>query len=191
MSFVTCEIGDEPASARLRAPVVPPGAVLSLRRLLGQDAWDAVRRRAYAVAGRSCRVCHGTGEAWPVAASPEWEFDLSTEAETGYGTQRLVDVVALCPGCLEARNDLLSYALGFCDAPSRSAVARLVGLYGLGEEEVAEAVEAAAIESAKLCDVPWVLDLSWLAEAGPFESVPELEDRTARVLVDGVVMGGL
>jgi len=65
----------------------------NLRSLLPRKDWDRIRRQVYNLADYHCRICGGQGKQHPVEAHEFWLYDDAAE------TQRLTDVMALCPMC--------------------------------------------------------------------------------------------
>ena len=77
---------------KLGFELVPDGCwYLNLRSLLPPAGWDAVRKAAYARAGGKCSVCGVPCKR--LEAHERWGYDIPTK------TQKLEDVVALCPAC--------------------------------------------------------------------------------------------
>jgi hypothetical protein len=142
---------------RLSVELVPStswGA--NLRSLLSQDAWDRLRRFAYRRAGYRCEVCGGRGSAHPVECHELWEFDDAARV------QRLVGLVALCPGCHAVKH------LGrtMVEGDSEAALARLGRINGWSETDVDAYVELVFDIWSVRSDVEWRLDLGWLARHG-------------------------
>lgn len=189
--FEFCDIGNEPCTRLMEPPVVPGASVTSLKSLLCDADWDKVRRFVYTRAGRSCQLCGGIGDTWPVAAEPYWEFDQSAEALKGYGRQWLVDVIALCPACLQARGDIRAYIRGMTQRCPETAVEILAKSREINYEQASDLIEDAALKSVRLGSIPWAVDLSWLVDTCGFDKHPTLADRSVFVLIDGVVVGGL
>ena len=75
----------------------------SLYHLLPTDAWDKIRRNAYARAGYKCSMCGTRGK---LEAHEKWEYDDERALQT------LVDVIALCHRCHEVKHISRTYAVG-------------------------------------------------------------------------------
>ena len=80
----------------------------NMRALMPKDEWRAfARNHVYSKTGYVCLVCGGRGPQWPVEADEVWRFEHSSS------TQRLHNVVPLCPACHEVRT------CGFATAQGR------------------------------------------------------------------------
>jgi hypothetical protein len=86
--------GAAPVSRPLTAELIPSGLWwVNLRSILRPSEWDAVRQAVYAAAGSRCELCGGVGQQHAVEAHELWAWDLLQHE------QRLIRLVALCPGC--------------------------------------------------------------------------------------------
>ena len=188
--FDVFEIGSERPTAVLEIPLCPDGASLSLKNALCSEDWDVVRKFVYTRAGRSCQVCGDIGPEWPVAAEPLWVFDTSSVARSSYGRQRLVDVVALCPDCLSARNDAKAYVRGADDVCREETLSKFSSSHKLSFDNVFDMLEKARVQSVRMVDFSWALELSWLVTSGVFDVAPQL-DLSVVTVIDGVIVGGL
>lgn len=65
----------------------------NLRSALPKEAWDRIRKKAYARAGGKCMICGALSSR--LDAHEQWEYDDEK------GVQRLVNVVAVCRACHE------------------------------------------------------------------------------------------
>lgn len=79
---------------KLNFGLVPDSCWYSnLRSCLPKDAWDRIRRKAYARAGGKCMICGASSQR--LEAHEHWEYDDKT------GVQKLANVVAVCRACHE------------------------------------------------------------------------------------------
>lgn len=79
---------------KLNFELVPDSCWYSnLRSALPKEAWDRIRKKAYARAGGKCMLC-GAPTA-RLEAHEQWEYDDEK------GVQKLVNVVAVCRACHE------------------------------------------------------------------------------------------
>lgn len=79
---------------KLNFELVPDSCWYSnLRSALPKEAWDRIRKKAYARAGGKCMICGALSSR--LDAHEQWEYDDEK------GVQRLVNVVAVCRACHE------------------------------------------------------------------------------------------
>ena len=77
---------------KLNFELVPDGCWhANLRSVLKKEAWDYVRKDAYARAGGKCMICGCKTDR--LEAHERWEYDEKN------GVQKLADVVAVCKRC--------------------------------------------------------------------------------------------
>lgn len=85
---------------KLTIELVPKGAWTdNLRKVLSTSEWDTVRRKVYQKYNYKCSIC-GVGK--QLHCHEAWEYNLKEH------TQKLVDLVALCPMCHHVKH--LGYA---------------------------------------------------------------------------------
>lgn len=83
--------------APLRIETIPQGSFgASLKNILTEGAWKAIRTRAYAAAGHVCQVC-GSGHS-AVECHEVWEYHTPASEET-WGVQTLKALLCVCPDC--------------------------------------------------------------------------------------------
>lgn len=79
---------------KLNFELVPDSCWYSnLRSALPKEAWDRIRKKAYARAGGKCMLCGAPTVR--LEAHEQWEYDDEK------GVQKLVNVVAVCRACHE------------------------------------------------------------------------------------------
>lgn len=79
---------------KLNFELVPDSCWYSnLRSELPKEAWDKIRKKAYALAGGKCMICGALSSR--LDAHEQWEYDDEK------GVQKLVNVVAVCRACHE------------------------------------------------------------------------------------------
>ncbi|MCM1438683.1 MAG: HNH endonuclease [Roseburia sp.] len=79
---------------KLNFELVPDSCWYSnLRSELPKEAWDKIRKKAYARAGGKCMICGAPSTR--LEAHEQWEYDDES------GVQKLKNVVAVCRACHE------------------------------------------------------------------------------------------
>lgn len=79
---------------KLNFELVPDSCWYSnLRSELPKEAWDKIRKKAYARAGGKCMICGALSSR--LDAHEQWEYNDEK------GVQKLVNVVAVCRACHE------------------------------------------------------------------------------------------
>jgi len=108
-----------------------------------------LRRRSYRDAGYRCEVCGGRGPAHPVECHEEWSYDDAALV------QRLVRMVALCPGCHEVKHLGRAHAIG----RGEGARAHLASVNGWDQATTADYVEAVFAQWESRSTHEWRLDV--------------------------------
>lgn len=137
---------------KLNFELVPDGCWYSnLRSLLSPAQWDAVRRDAYARSGGKCSVCGAKGR---LEAHEKWSYDERTF------TQKLEDVVALCPAC----HAVVHIGRTQLKGDENKAAEHFMKVNGCSYSDYRAALGKANEEHRRLNLVPeWKLDISWLS----------------------------
>lgn len=137
---------------KLNFELVPDGCWYSnLRSLLTPAQWDAVRRDAYARSGGKCSVCGAKGR---LEAHERWSYDERTF------TQKLEDVVALCPAC----HAVVHIGRTQLKGDESKAAEHFMKVNGCSYSDYRAALGKANEEHRRLNLVPeWKLDISWLS----------------------------
>lgn len=171
-------------------PNAPCTVESNLTKLLSPDHWKQVRRVAYQKTGGICQICDRTGAEWPVTGRPIWEFDRSTEHETGYGIQRLVDVIPICPDCLELYMVISGlYRYGYTSR-LEEALQYYSELTDTSPQDSERKIRLNGLKVAKLGKIPWALDVrTWLDNNGL--SHVQIIDRFVVQYLNGTIMGGM
>lgn len=137
----------------------------SLKNLLTDDCWKAVRKAAFRPAGYVCQVC---GEAdGPVECHEVWKYGEG--GGNGWGGQSLANLLCLCRECHEMFHPGLARLRGREQAASERISA--VNDWGRREEKEARMYGEAVHRTRSRRH--WSLDLSALAEFGTLEISPE------------------
>lgn len=143
--------------ARLTIELVPRTSWYSnVRSHVSEAEWDRLRKPVYQRAGSRCEICGGRGPAHPVECHEVWEYD--DEARI----QRLTGLIALCPACHGVKHLGRAHVKGRGD----DAIEQLMRVNGWTASRAEDYVDL-VLDIWKLrSQVPWRLDLSWLAERG-------------------------
>lgn len=64
-------------------------------RSLYRDRWKKLSREIREQCGHRCQICGGAS----MGCHEEWEYEYNASASSGYGVQRLREVVSLCEAC--------------------------------------------------------------------------------------------
>lgn len=80
---------------KLKIELIPDGSWgYNLRSVLPKELWNVVRKEAVVRSGGKCEIC---GRSYArLEAHEVWDFNIKTS------TQKLVNVIALCPLCHKA-----------------------------------------------------------------------------------------
>ena len=151
------EISERFGDARLTIELVPKTSWYSnVRSHVSESQWDRLRKPVYQRAQSRCEICGGRGPAHPVECHEVWEYD--DEARV----QRLAGLIALCPACHGVKHIGRSSIKGKGD----DAIEQLMRVNGWTASRAEDYVDL-VLDIWKLrSQVPWRLDLSWLAERG-------------------------
>ena len=94
---------------KLDFEIMPTGAWKNnLRNILSKPAWDFLRKDAYERFDHKCAICGCKPKR--LEAHERWEFDKLT------GTQKLMDVIAVCHACHSVIHIERTHVLGFEDS---------------------------------------------------------------------------
>ena len=146
---------DGGVQTRLTVELVPSTCwYTNVRSNVPEAAWDRLRRRVAAEAGRRCEICGGRGRRWPVECHEVWHYDDDTKV------QRLERLVALCPPCHEVKHAGLASTRGRLPA----VVEHLADVNGWSTEDAELYLEAAFEQWAGRSRHRWTLDISVLAD---------------------------
>lgn len=140
----------------------------TLKHILTEESWDALRKWVFRTAFGMCEVCNDTGPAWPVQANAVWTFHEAEQTDQGVrDVQRLQRIEVLCPDCYDARH--LDLALYRARTPERSEevfalhLPRIQSVTDATEEDVRAAFDLALEVKNERESAFWDrLDLSWL-----------------------------
>lgn len=133
--------------------LVPDGCWNSnLRTLLPAQAWDFIRKDAYARAGGKCAICGARGR---LEAHERWQYSV----KNGVGVQKLVDVIAVCRACHETIHIGRTSLLG----GEERAAEHFMKVNGVSYAEYRAALGKANEIHAELNKISeWALDLGYL-----------------------------
>ena len=166
----------ESKGLRLSVELVPATCWSSnLRSELPRPAWDVLRRRSYRDAGYRCEVCGGRGPAHPVECHEEWSYDDAALV------QRLVRMVALCPGCHEVKHLGRAHAIG----RGEGARAHLARVNGWDQATTADYVEAVFAQWESRSTHEWRLDVDALSAYGVTPPARPRAETSTRIVLAG------
>ena len=142
-----------PVSGPLTAELIPSGLWwVNLRSILRPAEWDAVRQAVYTAAGSRCELCGGAGRQHAVEAHEVWAWDLPRHE------QRLVRLVALCPGCHLVKHAGRARQIG----RGQEVLDQLQTVNGWSKAEARAHLKRAWDDWARRSTLDWRLDLSVL-----------------------------
>ena len=137
---------------KLNFEIVPTGAWNNnLRTVMSKQAWDFIRKDAYARANGRCSICGRAVKR--LEAHERWSYNKQTS------TQKLEDVIAVCHACHSVIHIGRTQLLGFED----SAITHFKKVNNCDYQGYIKALGAATEESVNLSTISeWNLDLTWL-----------------------------
>ena len=145
------------SGTRLTVELVPSTCWWSnVRTHVAPEAWERLRRATAAAAGNRCEICGGRGRRHPVECHEVWEYDDTRMV------QRLVRLIALCPGCHEVKH------VGLAEMRGRrgAALAHLARVNGWSVADADAYIEAAFEQWASRSRHEWILDCTVLEARG-------------------------
>lgn len=135
---------------KLNFQLVPDGCwYTNLRSALPREAWDKLRRAAYARAGGRCSICGATGR---LEAHEVWSYDDFS------CVQKLETVIAVCPACHAVIHIGRTALLG----KEKEAQAHFMKVNGCTQSEYHAALGEANRVHAERSRREWVTDISAL-----------------------------
>lgn len=139
---------------------------INLRNLLPREQWDKIRKDIYKKYAYRCSVCGCKGQKWPVECDEMWTYDTDQQ-RPWRGTVIFSGLVALCPGCHQAKH----FGKACVDGEENLAIARMCYLNGWSNEQVyQQAYEANSLWKER-SEMEWVFDFSLLKEKYGIELV--------------------
>ncbi len=137
---------------KLDFELVPDGCWYSnLRSILSKEAWDFVRKDAYARADGKCMIC-GTVSS-RLEAHEKWGYDEES------GIQKLTDVLAICKDC----HAVIHIGRTSLKGDESAACEHYMKVNGASYAEYRRALGEANRRHQSLNRVSeWALDLTWL-----------------------------
>lgn len=134
---------------KLEFELVPDGCWASnLRTLLPREAWDIIRKDAYARAGGKCMIC---GKPSKLEAHEQWSYDEKNHV------QKLENIIAVCHDCHACIHIGRTQTVGDEDA----AIAHYMKVNGCSYADyIRELGEANALHRRRNLVSEWALDLS-------------------------------
>jgi hypothetical protein len=124
----------------------------NVRSHVSKDEWDALRSVVFERAGRSCEVCGGKGDRWPVECHEVWHYDDAQYVQT------LVRMIALCPQCHEVKHLGLASVRG----KHEQALRHLAHVNGWSVSDARLYLEASLEQWSRRSQHQWTLDISYL-----------------------------
>lgn len=138
---------------KLNFELVPDSCWYSnLRSALPKEAWDIIRKKAYARAGGRCMICGAP--AARLEAHEQWEYDDTN------GVQRLKNIVAVCRPCHEVIHIGRTQLMG----REREACAHYMKVNGCTYAEYVKALGEANAVHRERSRREWQADVSRLKE---------------------------
>lgn len=142
---------------RLSIELVPSSCWFSnLRSLLTEEEWKDLKRRTFGAAGRTCLICRGRGEKWPVECHEVWGY------RDGASEQFLERLLALCPDCHEAKHP----GMASIEGRAEEALAHLARLNGWSLNAAQHYTALAFKEWQERSRKKWTIEVSLLHEYG-------------------------
>jgi len=136
---------------KLNFELVPDSCWYSnLRSALPKEAWDKIRKKAYARAGGRCMICGAPCNR--LEAHEQWEYDDEN------GVQRLKNIVAVCRPCHEVIHIGRTSLMG----REREASEHFMKVNGCNYAEYRKALGEANEKQCERSKREWTLDVSAL-----------------------------
>jgi hypothetical protein len=191
VSFDIITMGESPfETIEFPLPNAPSTVETSLKKIVRPADWLKLRKTAFAQTGGVCIVCEGAGAEWSVSGLPVWEFDRTTEDNHGYGTQRLINIIPLCPDCLQLHMVISGfYRYGF-DNKMDWAYELYAELCEIDLATSIDRIESQERKVASLEEVAWAIDISKFLRTPGLQDVQIIDTHVVQV-IDGVIMGGM
>lgn len=128
----------------------------NVRSHVSKEAWERLKKLTSERAGHRCEVCGGRGPLWPVECHEVFSYDDARHV------QKLVRLVALCPGCHEVKHIGLAGARG----RRREALAHLARVNNWSHADAELYLEVCFETWHRRSCHEWTLDLTYLEELG-------------------------
>lgn len=122
----------------------------NLRSALPKEAWDRIRKKAYARAGGKCMICGAPTTR--LEAHEQWEYDDEK------GVQKLINVIAVCRACHEVIHIGRTQLMG----REREASEHFMKVNGCTYAEYRKALGEANEKHRERSRCEWRLDVSEL-----------------------------
>lgn len=139
---------------KLTVDVLPESSWYRNCRSLAPEKWDVARKISYQLAGYACEICGGRGKGHPVECHEVWTFDFPEE------TQRLTDLIALCPLCHKVKH----LGLAIHQGKGRAAKNHLMKINDWDRAQTSEYLQK-VVEEAFMRDMAvlyWQIDIAYL-----------------------------
>lgn len=124
----------------------------NLRSELPKEAWDIIRKKAYARAGGKCMICGAPTTR--LEAHEQWEYDDEK------GVQKLKNVVAICRPCHEVIHIGRTQLTG----REREAASHFMKVNGCSYADYIKALGEANAKHRERSKREWQLDVSLLPQ---------------------------
>jgi hypothetical protein len=156
----------------IRSDLLPPRTHGSnLRGIMSQTVWNALRFPVNDAAGGRCQICGDipirNGKQTRTDCHEKWAF----EYQGPHPVQRLVALVALCPGCHEVQHSGRARVQG----RERDVIQRLQRLNGWTYQQAIADLERSSERCRLLDTIDWNLDLRALTGRISVEGHPTLQ----------------
>lgn len=129
---------------------------VNVRSHVSKGEWERLKKLTFGRAGHRCEICGGRGPKWPVECHEVFAYDDARHV------QKLVRLVALCPGCHEVKH----FGLAGVRGRRREALAHLARVNGWSQADAELYLEACFETWHRRSCHEWTLDLTHLEELG-------------------------
>lgn len=144
----------------------------NVRKTHAGSTWDRLREACYVRAGHRCEICNGVGRRHPVECHEIWEYDDK------FHIQKLLGLIALCPGCHEVKH--IGLALKKGPVAFQRAYERLAKVNQWPDWLVEGYIERQFAIHDIRSQFKWTLDLSWLDDCERYIAESVAVGREAR-----------
>jgi len=150
----------QPPEPKLTIEMIPQSCWYeNLRKELGREGWDRVRKAEYRRAGHKCEICGSVGVdqgfKWPVECHEKWEKDEETL------TYRLVGLVVLCPLCHKAKHIGRTLHMDSVKV-HHQVIEHILKVNKWKEFDLEDYLYSVADDWRRTGGMPWAVDMSWI-----------------------------
>ncbi len=128
----------------------------NVRSNVSKEQWDIIRKKSYELANHKCEICGDTGKNQGYKHNVEcheiWEYNELTR------TQKLTDLIALCPICHKCKHPGLAQING--ELPI--VINQLMKINNLTENQAKMFIASAFVTWSERSSYQWTLDISYI-----------------------------